>query len=45
MEKLISKWGKKSHGQMLKQVVVVEVIGKNKKGKPIHSSRTKHIPI
>ena len=27
-----------------KQIVEIEPIGKNKKGKTIHSSRTKHVP-
>lgn len=27
-----------------KQVVTIEVIGRNKKGKPIHKSTTKHLP-
>lgn len=27
-----------------KQVVEIEQIGKNKSGKPIHTSRTRHVP-
>lgn len=45
MEKLISNWKKRKDGKMLKQVVVITEAGKNKKGKKIHHSQTKHIAV
>ena len=44
-EKLISNWSKRNQdGIYLKQVVQITNVGKNKKGKVIHVSKTKHIP-
>jgi hypothetical protein len=43
--KTISNWAKKVDGKYLKQVVVITPNGKNKKGKKIYHSQTKHIPV
>lgn len=40
---VISKWGKPGpNGEKLQQVVIKTPAGKNKKGKQIYSSKTKH---
>ena len=41
----ISKWAKPYKGQMLKMVVIHSPVGKNKKGKTIYHSATKHVPV
>lgn len=42
-KKVISKWAKASpDGSKLQQVVYTQVEGKNKKGKEVRSSMTKH---
>ena len=43
---MISKWAKAApDGKMLKMVIFKTPAGKNRKGKQIYDSKTKHIPV